>query len=270
MYGDYTITSLETITAFGIDGQYLFTLDELQSATIANTQEKVDITGANGRKLNSLKRSKAVTVSGTNGLISTGLLSMQTGSETKSLSSTTVKWTDYLNIASNKSETTYKAVGATGSEIGSLYIKNSDGTLGNMLTQGATADGTSTFAYDPETRELTFGEGAYPDGTEIVVFYDRNVQGDVVENISDVYSQKCQLYIDAFGEDKCNNIYRIQFYIPRADFSGNFDITLGDNQAVHAFEAESLAGAKCGSNVAANAGTLWTYTIFGANAPDAG
>ena len=268
MYGDYTITSLETITAFGIDGEYLFTLDELQSATIANTQEKVDITGANGRKLNSLKRSKSVTVSGTNGLISTGLLAIQTGSETKNLESTSVKWTDYLNIASDASETTYIAVGATGNEIGTLYIKNSDGTLGDMLTQDATAS-AGHFAYDPTTRALTFAEGAYPDGTEIVVFYDRNVAGAVVENISDIYSQKCQLYIDAFGEDKCNNIYRIQFYIPRADFSGNFDITLGDNQAVHAFEAESLAGAKCGSNVAANAGTLWTYTIFGATAPDA-
>ena len=268
MYGDYTITSLETITAFGIDGEYLFTLDELQSATIANTQEKVDITGANGRKLNSLKRSKAVTVSGTNGLISTGLLAIQTGSETQTKDSTAIRWTDYLTIESNAAATTYKAVGATGSEIENLYIKNADGTLGAKLTQGsAVAEGT--FTYDPTTKALAFNSGDYADGTEIVVYYDRNIAGAVVENISDVYSQKCQLYIDAFGEDKCNNIYRIQFYIPRADFSGNFDITLGDNQAVHAFEAESLAGAKCGSNVAANAGTLWTYTIFGANAADA-
>ena len=36
---DITITSLELITAFDIStGGYLFTLDELQNATIANTQ----------------------------------------------------------------------------------------------------------------------------------------------------------------------------------------------------------------------------------------
>ena len=37
---DITITSLETITAFDAeDGSYLFTLDELQSASIAQSQE---------------------------------------------------------------------------------------------------------------------------------------------------------------------------------------------------------------------------------------
>ena len=37
---DITITSLETISAFDlVTGNYRFTLDELQNATIANTQE---------------------------------------------------------------------------------------------------------------------------------------------------------------------------------------------------------------------------------------
>ena len=82
---DITITSLETITAFDIAGAYRFTLDELQNAKIANTQDKTDITGKGGRKLNSLKKNKAVVISGTNGLVSGGLLEMQTGSEFKSV-----------------------------------------------------------------------------------------------------------------------------------------------------------------------------------------
>lgn len=49
----------------------------------------------------------------------------------------------------------------------------------------------------------------------------------------------------------------VQFDIPRADFSGDFDLAMGDNQTVHAFEAESLAGS-CG-----NGGALWNYTVFG-------
>ena len=77
---DITITSLETITAFNVvTGNYRFTLDELQNATIANTQESTEITGKGGRKLSSLKRNKAVTISGTNGLVSGGLLEVQTG-----------------------------------------------------------------------------------------------------------------------------------------------------------------------------------------------
>lgn len=260
---DITITSLETITAFDIaTGAYRFTLDELQNAKIANTQEKTDITGKAGRKLNSLKRNKGVVISGTNGLVSGGLLEVQTGSEFKSVDEAPIQWTDYLTIASDAATTSYKAVGTAGNEIESVYIKNANGTLGEVLTQ-AEAAAEGKFAYDPATKKITFVADAYEDGTEIVVYYTRNVKADVLENISDSYSEKCKLYIDAFGEDKCNNVYRIQFYIPRADFSGNFDFDLGENQTVHAFEAESLAGA-CGS-----AGTLWTYTVFGANAEDA-
>lgn len=266
---DITITSLETITAFDIaTGAYRFTLDELQSATIANTQEKTDITGKGGRKLNSLKKSKAVTVSGTNGMVSGGLLELQTGSNFVSKEDAPVEWTDYLTISGNTSATSYLAVGSVGNEISAVYIKNADCTLGAVLEQAATA-GDGKFAYDPATKVLTFAEGAYPDGTEIVVYYTRNIKADVLDNVSDVYSEKCKLYIDAFGEDKYNNVYRIQFYIPRADFSGNFDFEMGDNQTVHAFEAESLAGANAGSCHGANGGgSLWTYTVFGANAAD--
>ena len=231
---DITITSLETINAFDIvTGAFKFTLDELQNATIAQTQEKTDITGKQGRKLNSLKKNKAVTISGTNGLVSGGLLEMQVGSEFEN-KKTTVKWHDYLTVSGNAASTAYKAVGKT-------------------LTQGAeVAEGV--FTYNPQTKALAFNDGEIADNTEIVVYYMRQIQADVLENLSDHYSGKCALYIDAFAEDKCANVYRIQFYIPKADFNGEFSFEMGDNQTVHAFEAESLSGA-CGAS-----GALWTYT----------
>lgn len=258
---DITITSLETITAFDIlTGNFKFVLDELQNATIAQTQEKTDITGKQGRKLNSLKKNKAVTVSGTNGLVSGGLLELQVGSEFEN-KATTVMWTDYLTVSGNAATTSYKAVGTTGNEIENVYVKNSDGTLGTPLEQADTA-AEGKFTYDPKTKGLAFGDGEIADNTEIVVYYMRKIQADVLENMSDNYSGKCSLYIDAFAEDKCANVYRIQFYIPKADFNGEFSFEMGDNQTVHAFEAESLAGA-CGTS-----GALWTYTIFGANSED--
>lgn len=258
---DITITSLEVITAFDIvTGNLKFTLDELQNATIAQTQEKTDITGKQGRKLNSLKKNKAVTISGTNGLVSGGLLELQTGGEfAKKI--TTVMWTDYLTVENDAATTTYKAVGTAGNEIESVYVKNADGTLGEVLEQAATV-GAGKFTYTPATKAIAFNANEIADGTEIVVYYFRKLRADVLENMSDHYSGKCALYVDAFAEDKCANVYRIQFFIPKADFNGEFSFEMGDNQSVHAFEAESLAGA-CGTS-----GCLWTYTIFGANAPD--
>jgi hypothetical protein len=259
---DITITSLEAITAFDLaSGNYWFTLDELQNATIAQTEEKTDITGKQGRKLTSLKKNKAVTVSGTNGLVSGGLMEIQTGG-TFVNKKTVVLWTDYLTVSGNAAATSFTAVGTTGNEIDSVYVKNTDGTLGKVLTQGAEV-GEGVFTYDPKTKALTFKEGEIADGSEIIAYYDRQIQADVLDNMSDHYSGKCALYIDAFGEDKCSNVYRIQFHIPKADFNGEFSLEMGDNQTVHAFEAESLAGA-CGSN-----GALWNYTIFGTNTEDA-
>lgn len=66
---DLAPVSLETITAFDVvSGSYLFTMDELQSASLAQGEEKVDITGKQGRKLTSLKRNKTLTVSGSTAL----------------------------------------------------------------------------------------------------------------------------------------------------------------------------------------------------------
>lgn len=257
---DIAITSLEVITGFDIlTGNYLFTLDELQNATIANSEEKQDITGKQGRKLTSLKRNKAVTVSGTNGLLSGGLFELQVGNKFVE-KATEVMWTDYLTVTGNAATTNFIAVGTTGAEINGVYVKNSNETLGAKLEQSdAVAEGK--FTYNPATKALAFS--GLTDGTEIVVYYMRKIQANSLENLSDQYSGKCALYIDALGEDKCSNVYRIQIYIPKADFSGEFSLEMGDNQTVHSFEAEALAGA-CGTG-----GALWTYTIFGADAKDA-
>lgn len=257
---DLAITSLETITAFALGtGAYLFTLDELQNAAIANTQETSDITGKQGRKLSKLKRNKAVTISGTNGMVSGGLLEMQTGSSFTN-GVTEVLHADYLTVSNNEATTSWKAIGTAGAEITSLYVQNSDGTRGSALTQDATTS-EGKFAYAPATKKLTFT--GLDDGTEIVVHYTRKITADVLPNESDVYSGKCMLYVDAIAEDKCANVYHVQIFIPKADFSGEFSLEMGDNQTVHAFEAEALAGA-CGAG-----GKLWTYTVYGANTEDA-
>ena len=273
---DITVTSIETITAFDIGtGAFKWVLDELQNATIANTQETTDITGKQGRLLNTLKKNKAVTVSGSNGLISGGLLETQTGG-TFEQKMTSVMYPNYLTVANNTATTTYKAVGTAGNEIDTIYIRNSDGTLGTALTQDAEV-GPGKFTYNPETKEIKFypGDDAdvpadVEDGTEIAVYYFRKIQANVLENLSDHYSEKVSLYVDAFAEDKCANVYRVQFYIPKADFNGNFDLEFGENQSAHAFEARSLAGSACNDKASGTgSATLWTYTIFGEDTPDA-
>lgn len=257
---DITITSLEEIVAFDVvTGNYKFTMDELQNATLAQGQEVSEITGKQGRKLSNLKKNKTFTVSGSNGMLSGGLLETQVGGSFEN-KATEVLWNESLTVSSSEAITSYIAVGTAGAEITELYTKDTNGTLVASLEQAATAS-TGHFTYDPETKELGFGSDI-ADGTEIFVYYKRKIMADVLENSSDSYSGKCSLFINALAEDKCSNIYRIQFYVPKADFSGEFSLELGSDQTVHEFEAEGLAGA-CGTG-----GQLWTYTIFGSDSSD--
>lgn len=256
---DITITSLETITAFDITtGAYLFTLDELQNANIAQSQEKTDITGKQGRKLNTLKRNKAVTISGTNGIVSHGLLELQTGSNFEN-KATEVMWTDYITVGTSTA-TAYKAVGTSGAEIIAMYVKNSDGTLGTKLEQASSVS-AGKFTYDPSTKALAFHTDIVS-GTELVAYYKRKITADTMANMSDKYSGKCVLYIDALAEDRCANVFRLQIHVPKADFDGEFSLDMGDNQTIHEFSADALGGA-CGAG-----GMFFNYTIFGANAED--
>lgn len=236
-------------------------MDELQNATLAQGEEKIDITGKQGRKLTSLKRNKTLTISGSNGMLSAGMLELQTGSKFKS-EATEVMWYDYLTVSGNAAATTYTAVGTTGNEIAEILVKDANGIIVKTLVQSdAVAEGK--FTYDPATKALAFNADEIKDGTEIVANYMRKIDAQVLENMSDVYSGKAILYVDLLAEDKCANVYRVQIKVPKADFSGEFSLEFGDNQTVHNFEAEGLAGS-CGAG-----GMLWSWTVFGANAEDA-
>lgn len=259
--GDITITSLETITVFDIlTGNYRFTLDELQDCSISQAQDTTEITGKGGRKLNTLKRNKAITVTGTNGLISGGLLEMQTGGKFEN-AATEVMWSEHVTTDENGlAKVTFAATGTEGNEIVGLYLKNADNTLGAKLVQDAeVADGK--FTYTPASKELNLG--AAHKNVEVVAYYKRKIAADVLVNDSDVYSEKGIIYIDAIGEDKCSKLYRVQIQIPKGDFSGEFSIDMGGDQSVHGFEIESLAGA-CGTG-----GQLFSYIVFGVDAEDA-
>jgi len=259
---DIALTSLETITCFDITtGGYLFMLDELQNANISQTEEKVDITGKQGRKITSLKRNKAVTVSGDNGIVSAGLWEKQTGSEFETTTTAIVEWTDYVTVdASHEATSSYTAVGTAGAEIEGCFVKDENGLLSTELKQDSSAS-SGKFTYTVATKKLAFHTDIAA-GTEIVLFYKRRLSASVLKDSSDKYSGKCAMYIDAIGEDKCANVYRVQIYVPKADFSGEFSFDMGDNQTIHSFQAEALSGS-CGGS-----GEFFTYTVFANDAAD--
>lgn len=250
-----SITQVDQITAF--DGNDLeFIMDEVTETTLSQEEEITDITGRGGRKIGSLKKNKAVTGKGTNGLIVGGALAAMVGSEVEENEEEKVRYTDTsLKVASNKASIEKKEslVGATGQEIIAVYVKNKDGSLGKKFTQNAAA-AAGEFSY--AEGEITFNESELTDGTELVAFYDIKVKAKKVSNVSDKYSKTLKLYIDCTAQDTCDNQYHVQFIIPRADFHGTFDLTFGGDPSTQDFEFGSLAGGCGGSN------SLWDMVVF--------
>ena len=247
------VTEVAQITAFNNAGELEFIMDEVQNGSISNTQEKADVQGRNGRKLASLKKNKSVTVSATNGVLVGGALAAQTGTDVEQ-GSFPVRITDVMTVKDNKCKTSKTAVGTTGVEIGTLYLKNANGSLGVKLEQdAAAADGK--FTYDPATQEITLTGIA--DGTELVAFYDAEVESAKISNDSEKYSKVLKLYIDVVLQDSCNVEYAGQIIIQRADVSGEFELSLGGDSFAHSFQAESLAGGCSGST------NLWDLIVYG-------
>ncbi len=249
------ITEVAQITAFNNAGELEFIMDEVQNGTISNTQEKADITGRNGRKIASLKKNKAVTVSATNGVLVGGALAAQTGTEVEQ-GTFHVRITDVMTVQGNTCKTSKTAVGVTGAEIGAIYVKNANGSLGTKIEQDTDA-AEGKFKYDPATQEITVSGIA--DGTELVAFYDVEVEAAKISNDSETYSKVLKLYVDVVLQDSCDVEYAGQVIIQRADVSGEFELTLGGDSFAHTFEAESLAGGCSGST------NLWDLVIYGVN-----
>lgn len=247
------VTEVAQITAFNNAGELEFIMDEVQNGTISNTQEKADVQGRNGRKLASLKKNKSVTVSATNGVLVGGALAAQTGTEVEQ-GTFNVRITDVMTVKDNKCKTSKTAAGTAGAEIGVIYLKNANGSLGTKLEQD-TAAAAGKFTYDPATQEIVL-EGI-ADGTELVAFYDAEVESAKISNDSEKYSKVLKLYIDVILQDSCDVEYAGQIIIQRADVSGEFELSLGGDSFAHSFEAESLAGGCSGST------NLWDLVVYG-------
>lgn len=260
-------TEAETIDVFTLGGDYYFTLDAIDNFQLQQEQEVQEVLGRKGRKVKNLKKDKKVTFSGDNSVVSTGLIGAQTGSAFES-GSATIMWTETIKTVSENStisaSTTYAPVSGN---IISIHEKNADGTLGKKYefdsTEGSsvaadhykcTADGTSHII------TFSFASGVAAD-KEFVVRYKRTVEEAYKHsNSSKEFSEECQVYVNLLAEDDCGNIYRVQIYFPKADFSGDVTLEVGNGQTVHSFSAESLA-LGCGSN-----NRFWDMIVFGSAA----
>ena len=248
-----SITQIDQMMFFNNANQLEFILDEIQEVNIQNGEEKSEITGKNGRKIGNLKKNKTVTFTATNGLIVGGALAAQTGGDVEQ-GTFKVRKTEVVAVNGNKATIEGTPVGTAGAELGYVYIKNPNGSQGKAYEQVAESATTGKFTFSD--KQLSFYTGDIADGTEIIVIYDAEVTSAKISNDTTKYSKVLKGYVDVTAQDNCDNVYHGQFIVPRADFSGEFELSMGGDPSTHAIEFESLAGG-CG-----NSNNLWDFIVF--------
>ncbi|MCM1167425.1 MAG: hypothetical protein NC299_18560 [Lachnospiraceae bacterium] len=239
--GDYTLTEVTRFEAYTRgDGWLDFLMDEMDSLTIDHSQEESDITGKGGRVIGKKKKNKSVSVSGTNGLISEGMLKAQTGGEIKS-GNMTVKKSETKKISANMTVIIDETpVGAAGQEIGKIQLLGTAGAVVKSYAQGVVAS-DEKFAFDPATKTITLPTDTVIEaGMNIRYAYNRTYRGTSVNNPSDKYSEVREVWFHGYGTDKCDNKIAYAWYFPRADISGEFSVDLGGDQTMHNFSFQAL------------------------------
>lgn len=260
----FTITELVRLFAFNrVSNVCELYLTELKSTKVSNTEDTVDITGKGDRILKQIRKNKGVSVSGESAYISGGLMAAQTGAEEEA-GEVEVEFPDVIDVTATivsdkKLTTTFKAIGTEGAEIKDVRIMSDNGGLIiNNFKQGSVAD-ENTYAYNPTSKELTLPTNMKLEvGKKIVVFYTYKANGTKVVNKSDEFGKTLYTVIDCVGSDVCDNEYKCQIIIYRAQFSGEFEIDMGGNQTLHSFSATSLVDtcAKTSTN------GLWEFIVY--------
>lgn len=239
--GDFTLTELTKFEAYTRgDGLLDFLMDEIDSLSIDHSQEESDITGKGGRRLGKKKKNKSVSVSGTNGLISEGMLKAQTGGEIKN-GNMTVKKSEIKKISGDMTVIVDDVpVGTVGQEIGKIQLIGDAGSVIKSYLQGTIAT-DDKFSYDPETKTISLpSDSDIEAGMTIRYAYYRVVQGSSINNPSGKYSEVREVWLHGYGVDKCDNKIAYAWYFPRADISGEFSVDLGGDQTMHNFGFEAL------------------------------
>lgn len=264
-YDNLALCSVETITFVESNGNFGALIDEISSVSMQNDQTEVDITGKNGRKIGTLKRDKSTTFSGVSALLSGDLLSAQTGGAYAAKPLQTVDFREEITLTDPTTATLkYEAnSGIEGKEVDFVIKVVGAGIDKSTALKQGVAVSDKTFTYDPETRTLTFAEGCFNENDLVCVFYKRLVPATVLTNSAETFSKVGTASIDLLAQDLCDNMYRVQFQIPRAQFSGTFTIDVGDQQTVHNFEIKALAAKKgCGTEESLENGMLWNYIVW--------
>lgn len=258
------VDSIDLVTCFSPStGELKWMIDQVTDGTLTNESETVYATGKGGVNLAALDRNKAASFTLNNGYLVAGVIAAQTGTEAVKASAEAplkkIPTYDIVTVEAGKSSAVLSKVpvGTKGAEVKYVYslingVQNVKYEVSTTATKG------KTFTVDAASKTLTFATDEFDADTEIIAFYDYDAtEGTKLSNSADVFSSGGKVVLDLTCRDICDNdvIYHTKFVYPNAKLDGNFEISIGDQPAVHAITGNAM------SSICSSTKTLWEWYI---------
>lgn len=207
-------------------GDILYTLDQLTNASIEVSSDPTEITDKRGNIIRQIYNNKTATLTAQSALASPVLLNSQSGApmEIAGTGANAIKMPKIVTVAPGA---TIKASDAMEPSIRVMGLYN-NGANGKTLEKGTSAVVDQTFAFDPDTGNLTVPtKSADSDPDLYIVKYDRNVQSGLkMSNYADRFPDTVRLTLYVAIMDPCQGAYRAAYlYLP--SFTPDPSVTIG-------------------------------------------
>lgn len=193
------------------DGDILFTVRDVQDASLNTSAELEDAVDGQGNIINQYLRSKTAEWSGNNALFDFGMAAAQYGDKVVT-GSQTVEKTEVIEVSANTTSASLAANYKASGKIKVYEIGNDGMTLGSAVANVTAASKTLTVPSASEARKL-------------FVKYETEVANAVkIENRADAASIPFKLTVEALGNDTCTkNTSYLYITAPYAKMAPEFD-----------------------------------------------
>lgn len=231
--GNFSIDEILEAVAENFDGEILYSLDQLQSASIEITSEKTDITDKKGNIVRSIYKSKQGTFSATNAFLHPQIMNAASGAsiERAGAGAAAIDMPKIVILPAGTSEyvctaikadTTPEVIGVFGAGATSQRL-----TKSTASTPAATFSGdTGTFIFDSTTSKLTVPAAGDDKPLNYLVKFDRAVEsGWKMSNTVDSFPPTVALTLYCSYVDPCDDDLR-PLYVVLPSFQASPETTI--------------------------------------------
>lgn len=233
--GNFNIDEIIRAAAENFDGDLLYTLDQLSSASIEITSDSTEITDKRGNTVRTIYKTKKGTFNATSAFMTPAILNNASGSSiVQATSEAAINMPKFLLIGAGSTAVTLDT-GVDASTIKVMAIFGS-GANGETLTKVTTGDptydestGTYTYLYDATNKKITIPASGTGKPTQYFVMYTRSVtDGFKMENTADRYPDTCKLTLYCSYVDPCDDALRA-CYVVLPSFTASPETTINLN-----------------------------------------